>query len=164
MHRATAALWVAACAGAVPLAWWALSHSGTPVPAGPRDIGATGPAPPAPDLAGPAIDLAAFNARLWNPPVVERPAQGAAPSPPPPPPPPPPPAGPLPVLLAIIREGPGDSRAAALYNPAEHTVVLAHEGDTILGRSVGRITDSGVELRSAAHVTHLALDPEEGGR
>lgn len=157
MRRATLAVWVAACACGVPLGWWVIA----PLPEagailGDAEIGRAFATPESADTALAPLDLAAFKATLWNPPIVERQPEIAVAAPPPPPPPPPVPAGPAPVLLAILRGGEG-SLTAALYDPAADQIVFVREGDLVLGRSVSRVTEATVELRVGQNLTRLVL-------
>jgi hypothetical protein len=115
----------------------------------------------------PLFHLAAFDAQVWNPPeemTQATPTLVASSEIPPTP--PPPLAGPVPVLLAIVRD---DSvsppvTAAAMYDPQADRIVLVREGDQILGRTVLRVQENWAELGVGSSVVRLALEPEGGGR
>ncbi|MFG0282917.1 MAG: hypothetical protein ACF8R7_00705 [Phycisphaerales bacterium JB039] len=95
---------------------------------------------------GPAeapFNLAAFEARIWNPrPIPVAPAVAEArPAPP----------APQPLrlqLIAIVREG--EQLAAALYDPEADELRLARPGDSIARHTITLVDASGVELQPPA--------------
>lgn len=95
------------------------------------------------------LDLAAFQAPLW-----------VAPIPPPTPPPPPPPPPPLKLQLIAItssaRDGQGEL-AALIYDPDLSKLFTLTAGQVIGGRTIVRVTESSVELRSSAGSQQLSL-------
>jgi hypothetical protein len=104
------------------------------------------------------LDLAAFRTPLW-----------VAPPPPPAPPAPQPPPPPFRLqLIAIISDAgatKGGSaasnsvgvRAALLYDPDQDKLFTVHQGETLNGRTIERITEKDVLIRDGAGARTLAL-------
>jgi hypothetical protein len=101
-----------------------------------------------------SLDLAAFRAPLW---VV----------PPPPPAPPGPPALPPPLklqLIAIISpDEHNPARAALLYDPDQDKLLTVHEGESLQGRRIEKITEARVHIRDSAGERILALRADAPG-
>jgi hypothetical protein len=124
----------------------AVSENGLVRPPSPSTPGAL------PDTKSTALNLEAFNARIW----VE---------PPPPTPPPSPkvtapapaPSAPTQRLLCIVLE-PENGRSAVLYDPALDDLVTVREGDELGGFTVTRIDPTAVSLRSGTATLTLELD------
>lgn len=103
---------------------------------------------PAPKLAKtPGIDLAAFNAPIWNPT---------------PPPKPPVPLPPLRLqLIAITREIAPDGAErfrAAVYDPEINELAQVIAGERVAGREVLRVTATELEVSDTAGSRKLVLD------
>lgn len=108
------------------------------------------------------LELAAFRAPLW-----------VAPPPPPAPPTPSAPPPPLKLQLIAIIAGPNDgsssdldrTRAALLYDPDQDKLITVHQGETLNGRTIERITENDVRIRDGAGARTLALraDGPAGG-
>lgn len=95
------------------------------------------------------LDLAAFQAPLW-----------VAPIPPPAPPPPPPPPPPLKLQLIAIttgEDGSHNARAALIFDPDQNKLFTLTVGQTIGGRTVTKITESGVDVHDSAGTRQLSL-------
>lgn len=147
------------CGGAIALcAAWAMW------PLGPSAATATPSRPSATEhdskttsLVMAPLDLVAFKAPLW-----------VIPPPPPAPPPPPPPPPPLKLqLVAIVTESAGlgksERAAALLYDPDQDKLLTVHEGETLQGRKVERITDARVHIRDASGERVLSLRADQPG-
>lgn len=145
-----------ACAAALAAAW-ALR----PIPAAQHDLPHLS-APqktPAHEDGAPALNLAAFQARIWNPrpDPVERTVAEVDPAEPPP--------APLRLqLVAIVRDG--EELRAALYDPDANELRLARVGESVARHTVTLVDAAGVELRppgAAADPRRIDLIPP-GGR
>lgn len=162
VHRARVTLLMACVTGVVATggtAWWALRPHGADAIQVPV-IGAHAPAP-APPAVG-ALELSAFQTRIWDPPAPPPPAVVTA-SPSPPPPAPPAPAPPLRLqLVAIVNEldGPSPALCAALYDPDQDRLHLVMRGQRIGGRTVSGIGTAFVELTEGVHTRRLELTRE----
>lgn len=94
-----------------------------------------------------SIDLAAFNAPIWNP------------TPPPKPIPPPPPMRLQLVAIAAETLPNGHSQfRAAVYDPDTDTLLQVVNGDQIAGRGVIRVTANEVEISEGQATRRLVLD------
>ncbi len=104
------------------------------------------------EASGPVpLDLAAFETPLWLAPPPPPPTEIAAKPPPPPP--------PLKLeLLGILREG--ESYRAVVYDPETDKVTVLSSGDTLAGRTVGRITAETVAIKDGAGTRTLTLKTE----
>jgi hypothetical protein len=101
-----------------------------------------------------AIDLDAFRAPLWVAPPAPPPAPPAAKPPPAPP--------PLRLeLLAIVRDE--NQIRALVYDPDSDRIMVVAEGDRVTDRTIERIGEAGVDIRTTHGLTTLALR-REGGR
>lgn len=101
------------------------------------------------------FNVAAFDAPIWlQPPPPPTPEIAAKPAPPPPPSLPPP--APLKLeLLGIIREG--DSYRAVIYDPDTDKVAVLAAGDTLAGRTVGKVTADAVAIKDGVGTRTLTL-------
>ena len=146
-----------ACGSAVAvcLAWalWPLGSTTAAPPVAAGESAATT------SLALAPLDLVAFNAPLW-----------VIPAPPPAPPAPPPPPPPLKLqLIAIVAEqtgvGGSERPAALLYDPDQDKLFTVHEGDTLQGRRIEKVTDARVHIRdqSGERILSLRSDPAGAG-
>ena len=103
-----------------------------------------------------SLNLTGFGAPLWfapPPPVLPQPPVVAAPLPPPPP---------LRwQLLAIVGERSGFR--ALIYDPDSDKLFELGEGDTAGSRSIGRVTETSVEVREVAGLRTLALRESKPG-
>ncbi len=101
-----------------------------------------------------SLDLAAFRAPLW---VV----------PPPPPPPPAAPAPPPPLKLQLIAIISADTahpkQAALLYDPDQDKLFTVHEGDSLQGRTIEKISQAKVHIRDGSGERILALRADGPG-
>lgn len=154
-NRSILVSWAAPCGATLSVllvAAWALLP--TPAVSGTDLVRPPSPSTPraSPETGATALNLEAFNARLW----VE---------PPPPTPPPAPkvttpapvPSAPTQRLLCIVLE-PGNGRSAVLYDPSLDDLVTVREGDELGGFTVTRIDPTAVSLRSGPTSHTLELD------
>jgi hypothetical protein len=102
------------------------------------------------------LNLAAFRAPLW----VAPPPPAAPPVAPPPPP-------PMKLqLIAIVSDqaaGGQPGRAALVYDPDQDKLLTLHEGDSIQGRTIERISDADMCIRDGSGPRTLALRPDRSG-
>ena len=112
------------------------------------------------DLSKP-LDLAAFRTPLW-----------VSPPPPPIPPQPPPPPPPLKLQLIAIVEGDAGHgaisptpRSALIYDPDQDKLLSLTEGQSVQGRTVERISATGVDIKDQNGTRSLSLksDPPREG-
>src|SRR5690606_31038144 len=95
---------------------------------------------PAQESDGEALNLAAFQARIWNPrpdPVEHKVAEAKPAAPPP-----------VPLrlqLVAIVRDG--EELRAALYDPDANELRLATVGESVARHTITIVDATGVELR-----------------
>jgi hypothetical protein len=104
-----------------------------------------------------ALDRDAFRAPLWvAPPAPPAPPVASAPPPP------------LKLqLLAVVHEGGergnGGVYKAMLYDPDSDKILVAGDGETVLGKKIEKVTGSGVQIRDGANLRTLALRTDQPG-
>lgn len=136
-HREATIIAAGACAVALAAAW-----SFRPTPTAPHDFPdlSNPPETPAQESAADTLNLAAFQARIWNPrpdPVEHKVAEDKPAAPPP---------APLRLqLVAIVRDG--EELRAALYDPDANELRLARIGDSVARHTITLVDATGVELR-----------------
>jgi hypothetical protein len=101
-----------------------------------------------------ALDRDAFRAPLWVAPPAPPPMAAA-----------PPPLPPLKLqLLAVVHEGgEGGTYKAMLYDPDSDKILLAGNGDTVVGKKVEKVTAAGVQIRDGTGLRTLALRTDQPG-
>lgn len=109
------------------------------------------------DVTQAALDLQAFQARLWAPPPAPAPVPVVVA-----PPPPPPPMPPLRLqLVAIVQDAAIDPPrlSAALYDPDADRILMVQTGQQIGPRTISGIGTAFVELFDGSRVRRLELHP-----
>lgn len=114
--------------------------------------------PPAPvtGFAGTRVDASAFDVVLWPEPKQAETAQASSAKVSTPSSPPPPPTPSIDLTLVAIVEAEGGWQVA-LYDPGEHRIVLAGQGDAVGPVHIREVTASTVLLELAGQKRQLAL-------